>query len=261
MNDKNSHQISDPVNSPANKESTEAEFLKTYNIHEFDIPLTSVDMAIFTIEHDALKVLLVKRAQFPAKGQWALPGGFINLEDDNTLSDTASRKLKEKTGVDIAHLEQVSTFGGLNRDPRGWSVTIAYMALISCKNIVLKSNETSEDIVWVAIENVNKNYKLAFDHNTILTQCYQRLKSKVQYTSLPINLLPRAFTLSELQKTFELILGYPIEKKSFRRRVLGADIIAKTGEMRVGSNRPAKLYYANASGKEHLFQRNIEGPR
>lgn len=239
----------------------QANFLENYDIHEFDIPLTSVDMTIFTIEDDTLKVLLVKRAQFPAKGEWALPGGFINLKADGTLNDTVSRKLKEKTGVEIFHLEQVASYGNASRDPRGWSVTIAYMALISNKNITLSSDESSEEVVWLPVEEIQKEYQLAFDHNDILIECYQRLKSKVQYTSLPINLLPKTFTLSELQKTFELILGYTIEKKSFRRRLLAAEIIAETGEMRIGSNRPAKLYCAKASSKEHLFQRSIEGPR
>jgi len=244
-----------------NKPETELSFLANYDIHEFDIPLTSVDMTIFTIEDDALKILLVKRAQFPAKGEWALPGGFINVKTDGTLNDTVSRKLKEKTGVEISHLEQVATYGSASRDPRGWSVTIAYMALISNKNITLTPDESSEEVIWLPIEEIQNNYQLAFDHNAILADSYQRLKSKVHYTSLPINLLPKIFTLSELQKTFELILGYPIEKKSFRRRLLAADIIAETGDMRVGSNRPAKLYCAKASSNEHLFQRSIEGPR
>jgi len=243
------------------KEETQADFLKSYNIHEFDIPLTSVDMTIFTIEDDSLKVLLVKRAQFPFKGEWALPGGFIDLKADKTLGNTVSRKLKEKTGVDVSHLEQVATYGSASRDPRGWSVTIAYMALISNKNITLTSDESSEEVIWLPIDEIQKGYQLAFDHNAILADSYQRLKSKVQYTSLPINLLPKTFTLSELQKTFELILGYAIEKKSFRRRLLAAEIIAETGDMRVGSNRPAKLYYAKESSKQHLFQRSIEGPR
>lgn len=245
------------MSSPKTQES----FLESYDIHEFDIPLTSVDMTIFTIEDNTLKILLVKRAQFPAKGEWALPGGFINLKEDETLNDTVSRKLKEKTGVDISYLEQVATYGSASRDPRGWSVTIAYMALISNKNIRLTPDESSEEVVWLPIEDIQKNYQLAFDHNTILADSHLRLKSKVQYTSLPINLLPTTFTLSELQNTFELILGYAIEKKSFRRRLLAAEIIVETGDMRVGSNRPAKLYRAKANSKEHLFQRSIEGPR
>ena len=241
--------------------NSEASFLKTYDIHEFDIPLTTVDMAIFTIEDQTLKVLLVKRAQYPEKGKWALPGGFINLAEDGCLNDTVARKLNEKTGVDLSHLEQVATFGNSYRDPRGWSVTIAYMALISSKNIILKPNDTSEDVVWASISDAKTDYQLAFDHSDILEKCHQRLKSKVQYTSLPISLLPEDFTLTELQHTFELILGYSIEKKSFRRRVLNAQIILETGEMRTGSNRPAKLYRAKEQSSAYLFPRSIEGPR
>ena len=244
-----------------NKDNSEEEFLKSYDIHDFDIPLTSVDMAIFTLINNALKVLLVKRAQLPSKGKWALPGGFINLNEDLTLDDTASRKLTEKTGVIISHLEQVGTYGSAKRDPRGWSVTIAYMALISSENITLKTDQSSDEAVWVNVENINEHYNLAFDHNVILEDCYQRLKNKVLYTSLPINLLPENFTLSELQNTFERILNYSIEKKSFRRRVLAADIIVETGEMRTGSNRPAKLYRAKENGNKYLFNRSIEGPR
>jgi len=240
---------------------SETSFLANYNIHDFDVPLTSVDMAIFTIEDDILKVLLVKRAQFPAKGQWALPGGFIDLKRDRNLDETANRKLREKTGVSSSHLEQVSTYGSPSRDPRGWSVTIAYMALISCNELSLKSDESSEDVVWAPIDDVRNSYTLAFDHGTILEDCHQRLKNKVQYTSLPISLLPQNFTLSELQRTFELILGSSIEKKSFRRRVLAANIITETGELRAGSNRPAKVYKAISRGKQHVFPRNIEGPR
>lgn len=239
----------------------EAQFLAQYNIHDFDIPLTSVDMSIFTVQDQKLKVLLVKRAAHPAKGLWALPGGFIDLSKDNDLDATAQRKLLEKTGVSTSHLEQVSTFGSKKRDPRGWSVTVAYMALISSDHIQLSTNESSDDVAWVEVEEAINEFKLAFDHQDILNLCHQRLKSKVQYTSLPISLLPEAFTLTQLQSTFELILGTSIEKKSFRRRVLDADIIEETGEYKKGSNRPAKLYKAQSSGSDHQFKRNIEGPR
>lgn len=244
-----------------NTPKTEKEFLASYNIHEFDVPLATVDMSIFTIQDAELKVLLVKRAQFPAKGKWALPGGFINLTKDKSLDDTASRKLKEKTGVSTSHLEQVQTFGTAKRDPRGWSLTVAYFALISSEALELLADESSEEVKWVAVNDIHKTHKLAFDHSSVLETCCERLKSKVQYTSLPVNLLPESFTLTELQNTFEIILGSNIEKKSFRKRVLDADILKETGEMRTGSNRPAKLFTAKENGLDHIFPRNIEGPR
>jgi len=243
------------------KTTTEKEFLENYNIHDFDVPLTTVDMTIFTIKDDKLQALLVKRAQHPALGEWALPGGFIDMEKDKSLDDTARRKLQEKTGVDTPYLEQVATFGGTKRDPRGWSVTVAYFALISAEELTLKGNESSEEVAWVPVKELRSNYQLAFDHQTILDACYNRLQGKVQYTSLPVNLLPEEFTLTELQVTFELLLEKDVEKKSFRRRILDADILEETGSMRTGSNRPAKLYRVKQGSESHYFNRNIEGSR
>lgn len=243
------------------QQTDESAFLKQYNIHNFDTPLTSVDMAIFTVREHQLQVLMVKRAQHPSTGQWALPGGFINFDKDDTLSDTAHRKLKEKTGIDTPYLEQVETFGSAERDPRGWSVTVVYLALISSEKIKLSKDESSEEVIWVEVSEAMTKYKLAFDHKSILQACYNRLKSKVQYTSLPVNLLPDAFTLTELQKTFEIILDSHIEKKSFRRRIIDAGILEETGTMKTGSYRPAKLYRVRSNGESHFFTRNIEGPR
>ena len=240
---------------------SEKEFLKAYNIHDYDVPLTSVDMAIFTVIDEELQVLLVKRAEFPAKGKWALPGGFIDLKQDKALADTARRKLEAKTGVKTPYLEQVSSFGSCDRDPRGWAVTVAYMALISAESVQLEADKSSEEVKWVPVFQLNKLKPLAFDHNEIFEACYQRLKSKVQYTSLPVNLLPEEFTLSELQNTFEIILDTSVEKKSFRRRILDADILEETGGLRTGSNRPAKLYRAKSAGRDHFFARSLEGPR
>ncbi|MCJ8313234.1 MAG: NUDIX hydrolase [Saccharospirillaceae bacterium] len=241
--------------------TSEKEFLKNYNIHDFDVPLTSVDMSIFSIIDDELQVLLLKRNDYPAKGKWALPGGFIDKQQDSNLEDTAKRKLLAKTGVSTPYLEQVSTFGSKQRDPRGWSVTIVYMALIAADDIKLSTDDSSDEIKWQPVYQLSNKPALAFDHNEIFNHCYERLKSKVQYTSLPVNLLPEEFTLTELQTTFEIILDMPIEKKSFRRRILDAQILEETGNLRTGNNRPAKLYKANKLGKDHFFQRSIEGPR
>lgn len=241
--------------------NSEKAFLNAYNIHEFDVPLATVDMAIFTVNKNILQVLLVKRAEYPAKGCWALPGGFIDLKKDKDLDDTAHRKLKEKTGVDTPYLEQVVTTGSSKRDPRGWSLTVAYLALISSAEITLVCNNKSELVVWVPVLEINTNFKLAFDHQSILDSCYDRLRAKVLYTSLPVNLLPNNFTLTELQKIFELILGKTVEKKAFRRRILDANILQETGAMKKGSNRPAKLYRVKAKGESYFFARSIEGSR
>lgn len=240
---------------------SEKEFLKNYSIHDYDVPLITVDMTIFTIIDDELQVLLIKRADYPAKGLWALPGGFVDMKQDRNLEDTAKRKLAAKTGVETPYLEQVATFGSADRDPRGWAVTSTYMALIAADAISLSKDDSSEEVKWVPVYQLSKMKALAFDHNRIFDSCYERLKSKVQYTSLPVNLLPEEFTLTELQSTFETILDTSVEKKSFRRRILDAGILDETGNMKTGSNRPAKLYKVKQHGKDHLFPRNIEGPR
>ena len=240
---------------------TERQFLKTYNIHDYDIPLVSVDIAIFSVIDDKLNVLTVKRAQHPRKGKWALPGGFIDLSADKTIDDAAHRKLAEKTGVTKAHLEQVISVGNNARDPRGWSVTIAYMALVSVDAVDLRKDDSSEEVAWTPVDQLKKNNDLAFDHNQILESCHKRLKDKVRYTSLPVNLLPPDFTLTELQRIFEVILANPVEKKSFRRRILDAQILEETGNFRAGSNRPAKLYRVADKNTNYFFTRNIEGTR
>lgn len=253
------------IHLPMSKDGTsqsEKEFLKKYDIHQFDVPLTSVDMGIFSLRDDELCVLLIKRSNFPAKGKWALPSGFINLSKDKDLYETAHRKLKEKTGVSSPYLEQIGSFGSKKRDPRGWSVTVAYLALIASEEIDLSLSDTTEDIAWIPIDEAKSQYKLAFDHNEILSACHERLKSKVLYTSLPASLLPKEFTLADLQSTFEIILNTSIEKKSFRKRMLDSGCIEETGNIRRGSNRPAKLYKASLqNGEQFFFTRIIEGPR
>jgi ADP-ribose pyrophosphatase YjhB (NUDIX family) len=240
--------------------SSETEFLANYNLHDFDMPLVSVDVAIFTILNKKLQVLVVKRANHPAKGKWALPGGFIDLSQDKSLNDTAHRKLREKTGIDAPYLEQVGTEGSETRDPRAWSITVTYFALLSHDSVTFDPDPTSELVEWMPIDEA-QNTDLAFDHSSLLQQCFERLKNKVRYTALPVNLMPTSFTLTELQTVFEIILGQPIAKKAFRRRLLDAGILAETGDIRTGSNRPAKLYCALPAASKHFFVRGLEGPR
>lgn len=236
---------------------TEKEFLETYNIHDFAVPLCSVDMCIFTVKDDQLQVLLTKRGQFPKKNQWALPGGFIDQERDNTIDDTAFRKLAEKTGVATPYLEQVGTIGGSKRDPRGWSLTVLYFALISHKGVELAPDASSTEVCWVPF-NIAISRKLAFDHHELLKLSQERLRSKVLYTSLPVHLLPKKFTLPLLQKTYEIILNTPLQKKSFRKRFLDAGILKETNEKESGVSRPAILYQLNDGNQIHVFPRTLE---
>jgi hypothetical protein len=135
------------------------------------------------------------------------------------------------------------------------------MALISAEEVVLNSDETSEEVSWVPVDQIAEKHNLAFDHQAIFEACHSRLKNKVQYSSLPVNLLPATFTLTELQQTFEIVLGQTVEKKSFRRRIQDAGILAETGRMKTGSSRPAKLYRVISNGEVYFFPRSIGGKR
>lgn len=234
---------------------TEAEFLKNYNIHDYDVPLASVDLAIFTLVEGALQVLLVERGDFPQKGRWSLPGGFVDVRKDKSLEATAVRKLHEKTGVKAPYVEQVFTQGSPDRDPRGWSLTVLYMALIAHAP-TLAHVEQVRDVRWWPWAEI-RNLDLAFDHQQLLEKARERLKSKTAYTALPVFVLRAPFTLTGLQKAFEELLDAPLEKKSFRRRIEDAGLLEEVGEAIPdgGRGRPAALFRPKASARGHVFSR------
>ena len=233
---------------------SEADFLKNYNIHDYDVPLFSVDMCIFAIIEKKLNVLLVQRDEYPSKGQWALPGGFIDLKKDASVDDTAYRKLLEKTGVKTPYLEQVATKGSPKRDPRGWSITTLYYALIDYSKV--KALTGKQQTQWISIDEI-KQQSLAFDHANLLTLAHERLQAKVTYTALPIELLPKEFTLTELQRIFEIILQRKLPIKSFRRRIESADLIINTGKSKQSGKRTAQLFKHNGKGRDYIFNRPI----
>jgi ADP-ribose pyrophosphatase YjhB (NUDIX family) len=236
-------------------ELTEQAFLKSYNPKEYDTPIYSVDIAIFTLDQGQLKVLLVERNEHPFKGYWALPGGFVDLNKDPDIHNTARRKLVSKTGIDAPLLEQVSTIGNAHRDPRHWSVTTLYMALIPYAPTA-SFIETVNEARWVPIEETDR-LELAFDHKELLHLARERLKSKTAYTVLPMHVLKRPFSLTQLQKAFELLMDTQLEKKSFRRRILNAELLKEVGEgvPEGGKGRPATLYEPADGSESHLFVR------
>lgn len=244
----------------ATAKQSEKEFLLNYNIHDYDVPLTSVDLVIFTIRDQALQVLLVKRGDHPCKGQWSLPGGFIDIQNDIDLDGAALRKLKEKTGVEAPYLEQLQGFGSRNRDPRGWSTTFAYFALISSDRITLSHGGNADAVRWCPVESDEGLPKLAFDHAQILDVAVQRLRNKVEYTSLPAHLLPEEFTLSELQRVYQVLLGRLVDKSAFRKRIREGDFLEELpGKWRLGSNRPAQLYGLRKGQGTVYFNRLMTG--
>lgn len=211
----------------------------------FDRPLTTVDLVVFTLREDQLKVLLVQRPDRPREpfpNAWALPGGFVDVHQDVSLQACAQRKLKEKTGVDTPYLEQLGSWGGATRDPRGWSATHVYFALLPYREITLQQGGNSQDAKWFSVDSGQQPKTLAFDHADILLAAVQRLRAKVEYTSLPAHLLSQPFTLPQLQKAYEQVLGRGVDKSGFRTRMLAAGFLEETGFMDVGAPRPAMGY-------------------
>ena len=206
--------------------------------YEYPHPAVTVDIVIFTVRNDALKVLLIKRAFEPFQGEWALPGGFVNL--DESLEEAARRELEEETGVSGVYLEQLYTFGQPDRDPRERVITVAHYALIPSDKLELRAATDAEGVSWYGIDELPE---LAFDHPKILQMAMQRLAAKLEYSTIAFQLMPESFTLTELQHVYELIGREPIDKRNFRKRVLALGVMEETGEeKREGPHRPAKLY-------------------
>ena len=243
-------------------EISEQEFLRNYNIHDYDVPLTSVDLVIFTLRESALQVLMVKRGEHPCKGKWALPGGFIDIRRDADLDATALRKLREKTGVETPYLEQLQGFGSATRDPRGWSATFAYVALIDAEGVQLSHGGGSDAASWHPVDGLAERLEIAFDHATIIQTGLQRLRGKVEYTSLPVHLLAPEFTLSDLQSVYETVLGRSVDKSAFRKRIKDGDFLEEIpGKMRHASNRPAQLYRLREGQRTVYFNRTMGSTR
>ena len=224
------------------------------------LPLTTVDVVIFSVIDESLQVLLVKRpagTDEPFPNFWALPGGFVDVERDADLVACARRKLKEKTGVVSPYLEQLGSWGGARRDPRGWSATHAYFALIPGRDVVLEQGANAADVSWFLVERALARSKLAFDHAEILKAAVDRLRGKVEYTSLPAFLLPEPFTLPQLQRMYEIVLGRPIDKSGFRTRMLAADFLDEIGHVNGPSNRPAVGYRLRDRQAPTLFPRTF----
>jgi len=204
---------------------------------QYHYPAITVDVIIFTLRDQDLQVLLIQRKNPPFEGRWAVPGGFVEAAE--SLEAAARRELEEETGLRDLYLEQLYTFGDPKRDPRGRVITVAYFALVPAP-LAVQAGDDASDARWCS---VHKLPPLAFDHAKILRYALQRLRYKLEYTAAGFQLLPPSFTLTEIQKAYETILGEPLDKRNFRRRILEAGIIEETGAVTVSRGRPAKLYH------------------
>ena len=208
------------------------------NYASYEQPGITVDLVIFTVNKNKLKVMLAKRAEAPFSGYWSLPGGFLLAGE--SLEDAAFRVLKERTGVKNVYLEQLYTFGKPNRDPRARVITVAYFALIPWENLDQPESNKVADLTWSAVEQLPK---LAFDHKEILKYAVQRLRSKASYSNIVYGLMPEHFRLSELQKMYEIIIDGKLDKRNFRKRMLATGLLQETGKKDLlGAHRPAMLY-------------------
>jgi 8-oxo-dGTP diphosphatase len=215
----------------------------------------TVDIVIFTLREGSLQVLLVKRGVPPFEGQYAIPGGFIR--GDESLEEAALRELYEETGVRNVFLEQLYTFGDPKRDPRGRVITVAYYALIASDKLSLVAGADAAEAQWFPASSVPP---LAFDHKSILDYALERLRNKLEYTTVGFQLLPEKFTLGELQAVYEAILGRPLDKRNFRRKLALLGILKPLREWQRTGRKPARLFRFAAARFEKLKDKGILFP-
>ncbi len=196
-----------------------------------------MDIVVFTVLEQRLQVLLIQRGIAPFEGQYALPGGFV-LEGE-TLEAAALRELREETGTERVYLEQLYSFGDPGRDPRGRIITVAYYALVPADKSPLLAGTDAAAARWFPVAELPP---LAFDHAGIVNYAVNRLRNKLEYSTVGFELLPAKFTLTRLQSLHEAILGKPLDKRNFRRRVLALGLLKPTKEMQATGRKPAQLY-------------------
>lgn len=286
------------------KEQTEEQFLAEYDANRYERPSVTVDMLIFTVTDEVkksyrklpekvLRILMVKRGEHPHKGQWALPGGFIKMNE--SLEEAAIRELKEETNIENIYMEQLYTWGDVNRDPRTRVISTSYLALVDSKTLDIKASDDAQEAKWFTVtaklqeekrtitekgyildnliklslsneeEHLNASIRvqkkvegkvasvkrevlssdrIAFDHAKVIEYGIERLRSKIEYTDIAVNLMPELFTLTELQQVYEVILGTELLKANFRRKTAG--IVIETNEYtKDAGHRPSKLYRYN----------------
>ncbi|WP_425394941.1 NUDIX hydrolase [Aeoliella sp.] len=206
--------------------------------YEYPRPALTVDIVVFALDEDDLQVMLIQRDLPPFEGGWALPGGFVHV--DETLDEAARRELNEETGLADIYLEQLYTFGQVDRDPRERIVTVAYYALVNLEGHDVRASTDARNAAWFPVSDLPP---LAFDHPKILAMAHERLRGKVRYQPIGFELLPERFTLRQLQHLYEVILDRELDKRNFRKKVLAMGIVKETGEIEKDvAHRAAQLY-------------------
>lgn len=226
--------------------------MSKYDATAYERPSVAVDLLIFTIEDERLKCLMIRRKEEPFADMLALPGVFVGIEE--TLEEAAQRGIREEAGLENIYFEQLYTFGGVRRDPRMRVISVSYMALVDRGMLAFKAGERTTQACLVDVEELlhaegEEQIPVAFDHKDIIGYARWRLQNKVEYTSIAFHLVPEEFTLPELQKVYEILLGKNLYKANFRKKI--SDRIEETGKMTEGdAHRPSKLYRLKKSEDE-----------
>ena len=221
--------------------------------YEYPRPALTVDCVVFGFDEGELKVLLIQRELPPFRGKWAFPGGFVRI--DETLEEAARRELQEETGLTKVFLEQLYTFGDLDRDPRERVVSVAYYALVKLSEYSVKAASDARQAAWFCVSDVPK---LAFDHDHILEVALQRLKGKVRYQPIGFELLPPKFTLTHLQHLYETVLETQLDKRNFRKKILSMELLEELDEIEQDvAHRAARLYRFDQRKYEQLKKRGF----
>lgn len=201
-------------------------------------PALAVDCVVFGLDDDDLKVLLIRRGTEPFVGKWALPGGFVHM--DETVEDAARRELREEAGIDRAVLEQLHVFSALGRDPRERVVTVAHYALVKLSDHAVRAATDAREAAWFGVDDLPT---LAFDHAAIVEMATDKLRAKVKQTPIGFELLPKKFTLTQLQRVYEKVLDQEIDKRNFRKKVLATGLLIETDEVEQDvAHRAARLF-------------------
>lgn len=219
--------------------------------YEHPRPALTVDCVVFGVDDDELRVLLIQRDIEPFAGDWALPGGFVQM--DESLDEAARRELREETGIGPVYLEQLYTFGGIDRDPRGRVVSVAYYALVKLSDHRVQAATDARDARWFPVWDTPT---LAFDHERVLSVALERLRGKVRYQPIGFELLPAKFTLTQLQRVYEVILERELDKRNFRKKILAMGILVELDEVQQDvAHRAARLYRFD----ERAYRKLVKG--
>lgn len=219
---------------------SEKEFLNSYNKNEYEKPSVAVDLLVFTVKDDRLKIVLVRRSEHPFKDMLSLPGVFVGINE--TLDEAAARGAREEAGLADIYFEQLYTWGDIDRDPRMRIISVSYLSLTPAEKLTLSAgSRTSSAELYDVEELLASDEELAFDHRKIIGYGRERIRNKTEYSRIAFEFLPKEFTLPQLQRVYEILLGKPLYKANFRRRV--APLIDETERMTSGdAHRPSRIY-------------------